>query len=326
MARIASLRSDANPTNRHPAMLLLRAIAAATLLVALLPCQVEEVGGEADVRGAEVERRMKEGKGMRGEAGEKEAEANLTPEQRLARNITSGAGAYCSFQLSVVPAKLMPGQSGTLRVLAALRGNSVLPSPAPLEMVGPTAQGSLMLGALSPQPAGPGRLAAAYLGRPVYDNYAVFEVPVAMAGDAALGSKHVAAVDMRFDLFDGNTAQPIGRFVDRVSMEIEVGRVADPEVRGLARGGSAPPAEAPTTGTPSAAPGAAPVAGLDRPLTGRVLVADTTPATAAPTAAEPPPAESSQPTVDEAGGVPVGLLVGGAVAAVVLGLLLLRRK
>jgi hypothetical protein len=131
-------------------------------------------------------------------------------------------------------------------------------------MVGPTAQGSLMLGALSPQPAGPGRLAAAYLGRPVYDNYAVFEVPVTMAGDAALGSKHVAAVDMRFDLFDGNTAQPIGRFVDRVSMEIEVGRVADPDVRGLARGASAPPAEAPTTGAPAAAPVAAPDAGLDR--------------------------------------------------------------
>jgi len=319
------LRSDANPTNRHPAMMLLRAIAAATLLVALLPCQVEEVGREADVRGAEVERRMKEGKGMRGEAGEKEAEENLTPEQRLARNITSGAGAYCSFQVSVVPAKLMPGQSGTLRVLAALRGNTVLPSPAPLEMVGPTAQGSLTLGALSPLPAGPGRLAAAYLGRPVYDNYAVFEVPVTMAGDAALGSKHVAAVDMRFDLFDGNTAQAIGRFVDRVSMEIEVGRVADPDVRGLARGASAPPADAPPTGAPAAAPVAAPDAGLDRPLAGRVLVADPTPATAAPTATEPPP-EPSQPAVDEAGGVPTGVLAGGAVAAVVLGLLLLRRK
>jgi hypothetical protein len=266
---------------------------------------------------------------MRGEAGEKEAEENLTPEQRLARNVTSGAGAYCSFQLSLVPAKLMPGQSGTLRVLAALRGNTVLPSPAPLEMVGPTAQGSLTLGALTPQPASPGRLAAAYLGRPVYDNYAVFEVPVTMAGDAALGSKHVAAVDMRFDLFDGNTAQPIGRFVDRVSMEIEVGRVPDPDVRGLPRSGGAPPAEAPAATAPAVAPASStgPDAGMERPLTGRVLVADPTPVDPGKAAAAvEPPSDSSQPAVDEAGGVPMGLLAGGAVAAVVLGLLLLRRK
>ena len=86
-------------------MLLLRTCAAAAILAVLIPAQVEEVGGESDVRGAEIERRMKEGKGQRGE-GEKENEENLTPEQRLARNVTSGAGAYCRFQASLVPAKM----------------------------------------------------------------------------------------------------------------------------------------------------------------------------------------------------------------------------
>ena len=307
-------------------MLLLRSIAAAAFLAALLPCQVEEVG-EADVRGAESERRMKEGKGQRGEEGEKFAEENLTPEQRLARNVTSGAGAFCGFQVSVSPAKLMPGQSGTLKVLATLRGNTVLPSPAPIEMVGPQQQGKVTLGGLTPLPASPGRLAAAYVGRPVYDNYAVFEVPVTMAADAPLGSKHVAAVDMRFDLYDGNSAQPIGRFVDRVAMEIEVGRVADPEVRGMNKAAASPEpkpdAPAPTT----AASEGGSDAGAPTPLAGRVLVADPAPAPPAPSASVDGPAtDAPPPTVEESGGMPVLLLAGGAVAAVVVGLLLLRRK
>lgn len=305
-------------------MLLLRSVVAAAVLAALLPCQVEEVG-EADVRGAESERRVKEGKGLRGEEGEKLAEENLTPEQRLARNVTSGAGAFCSFQLSATPAKLMPGQSGTLRVLATLRGNTVLPSPAPMEMVGPQQQGKVTLGSLTPLPAAPGRLAAAYLGRPVYDNYAVFEVPVTMAADAPLGSKHVAAVDMRFDLFDGNSAQPIGRFVDRVSMEIEVGKVADPEVRGMAKAAAAPEATPDLPAPTAAAAGGANDAGAPAPLAGRVLVADPTPSAPTPSV-DTPPTDAPQPTVDEAGGVPIGLVVGAALAAVLVVVLALRRK
>ena len=305
-------------------MSLFRSVAAAAFLAALLPCQVEEVG-EADVRGAESERRMKEGKGQRGEEGEKIAEENLTPEQRLARNVTSGAGAFCGFQVSVSPAKLMPGQSGTLKVLATLRGNTVLPSPAPIEMVGPQQQGKVTLGGLTPQPAAPGRLAAAYLGRPVYDNYAVFEVPVTMAADAPLGSKHVAAVDMRFDLYDGNSAQPIGRFVDRVSMEIEVGKVADPEVRGQSQA-AAVPESAPVAGQPTPpAAGGAPDAGGPAPLAGRVLVADPAPS-APPATVDVPATDAPQPIVEESGGVPVLVLAGGAVAAIVVGMLLLRRK
>lgn len=302
----------------------LRSLAIAAILVGLLPCQVEEVSGESDVRGAEIERRTKEGMGKRGEEGEKVPDENLTPEQRLARNITSGAGAYCAFQLSVSPAKLLPGQSGTLRVLATLRGNTVLPSPAPLEMVGSQNQGKLTIGALTPRPADPGRLASAYLGRPVYDNYAVFELPVTMAADAPMGSKHVAAVDMRFDLYDGNSAQPIGRFLDRVSTEIEVGAVADPLVRGLAQASAGAGAVPVPSETAAAAAGRAD-AGDTRSLTGRVLVADPV-QPAAGAAADSPSADGSGPSVEEAGGMPLPLLVGGAVAAILAAVLLLRRK
>lgn len=306
-------------------MLLLRTCAAAAILAVLIPAQVEEVGGESDVRGAEIERRMKEGKGQRGE-GEKENEENLTPEQRLARNVTSGAGAYCRFQASLVPAKLLPGQSGMLKVLATLQGNAVIPAPAPMEMVGLMQQGSVVLGPLSPLPAEPGRLAAAYLGRPVYDNYAIFDVPVTMAADAPLGSKHVAAVDMRFDLYDGNTAQPIGRFVDRVSLTIEVGAVPDPQVRGLAAPDAAPAAVAPAAAPPADAPSVGAAGGAAKlPVDGQVRTPE--PATTAPAAAvEAPAGDGPVPSADGAEGVPMPLLLGGGVALAVLGILLLRRK
>ena len=306
-------------------MLLLRTCAAAAILAVLIPAQVEEVGGESDVRGAEIERRMKEGKGQRGE-GEKENEENLTPEQRLARNVTSGAGAYCRFQASLVPAKLLPGQSGMLKVLATLQGNAVIPAPAPMEMVGLMQQGSVVLGPLSPLPAEPGRLAAAYLGRPVYDNYAIFDVPVTMAADAPLGSKHVAAVDMRFDLYDGNTAQTIGRFVDRVSLTIEVGAVPDPQVRGLAAPDAAPAAVAPAAAPPAAAPSVGAAGGAaNLPVDGQVRTPE--PATNAPAAAvEAPAGDGPVPSADGAEGVPMPLLLGGGVALAVLGILLLRRK
>lgn len=308
-------------------MLLLRTVTAAALLAALLPCQAEEVGGESDVRQVEIERRMKEAGGQRGAAGEKESEENLTPEQRLARNVTSGAGAYCRFQASLVPAKLLPGQSGTLKVLATLQGNAVIPSPAPMEMVGLLQQGMVTLGALAPVPAELGRLATAYLGRPVYDNYAIFDVPVTMSADATLGSKHIAAVDMRFDLYDGNSAQPIGRFVDRVSLSIEVGSVPDPQVRGLAAAAVVAPAGA--TSAALAVPDGLPVGGPDaagpRRLDGKVLVAEPAPPAGATDA--PPAADPAAPTVgDDAGGVPLPLLLGGGAALVVIGILLLRRK
>lgn len=300
---------------------MLRFVLPFALLVAVAPCQVEEVGGEPDVRAVEGESRIKGGKGMAGEKGEV-PEENLTPEQRLARNVTSGASAFCRFSASVTPAKLMPGQTGTLKVLAALQGNAVLPSPAPLELVAPAQQGALQLGRLSAQPAAPGRLAAAYVGRPVYDNYAIFEVPVTMAGDAAMGSKHVASIDMRFDLYDGGSAQPISRFLDRVGLEIEVGRVADPEVQGLARPAEeTAPAVAPTAAPAASAPGAPAAAS---PLQGNVVVPEAAPATggAAPEAA---PADGPAPVVTPEG-LPMPLLLGGGVLVVLVLLMLVRRK
>lgn len=307
-------------------LMLLRLASAIVCLAVLLPGQGGETG-EADVRAAEGERRMKAAQGERGEKGEVEDDKNLTPEQRLARNITSGASNYCRLMASVTPAKLLPGQSGTLRILATLQGHAVLPSPAPIEMLGQAQQGAVTLGALAARPADAGRLEKGYLGRPVYENYAVFEVPVTMAPTAVIGSKHTVAVDLKFDLYDGNSAQAIGRFLDRAATEIEVGRTLDPEVKGVPRRAETPPVAA--VQAPAGVANEAPVvAPPPAPLQANAVVPEPTRPTPAATSTKEAVAEpvAQLPVEDEGGGLPMPLLVGGGALLLAVVLLLARKK
>ncbi len=302
--------------------MLLRLVVGIVCFAALLPCQT----GEVEVEAEGLRTRQKGEKGQTGEVDKEAADERLTPEQRLARNITSGASAYCQFVATVKPAKLMPGQSGTLRIVATLQGDAVIPSPAPLELTPAPSQGPVQLGTHTLRPAEAGRLAKGYLGRPVYDNFAVLEVPVTMAADALLGSKHVVAVDLKFDLYDGSSAQVIGRFLDRAATEVEVGLTPDPAVQGGRRrdqqpSGASEPAPVVTS---QAAPATLP----ETPLTGNVLVARE-PVPVAPAETESAPrsnAANTLPSAAEDESFPPFLLVGGGVLVLGLVVLLARKK
>jgi hypothetical protein len=279
--------------------------------------------GETD--GARAERLRKGGE--KSEKGEEvEVEENLTPEQRLARNITSGASAHCRFLATVKPAKLLPGQTGTLFVTAVLLGHAVLPDPAPFEIMSPAQQGSVAIGAVAAQPAEPGRIEKAYLGRPVHENYAIFELPVTMGADAPLGSKHAVNVEMKFDLYDGNSGTAISRFLDRVTAEIEVGRVLDPAIQGVARPAAAASERPVVIAGAGEAPAPTVAANVPAPLAGQAVVpAAAVPAAAgAPTSAEPA-ATLAPPTADD-GGLPTGIAIGGGAVVLLLLVLLLRRR
>lgn len=307
--------------------MLLRSLFVLTTLCALALAQ----GGEAEE--AERVRRKQaaidEGSDVK-EAGKgdnpddaAEKDRLLTPEQRLARNVRHGASNFCTFVATPKPAKLMPGQTGVLVVTAILKGQAVLPSPAPLEITSPATQGLATLGSATFRPAEPGRLHQGYLGRPVYDNWAIFEVPVTMSPEAQVGRKQPVVLDFKFDLYDGMSAQAVGRFLDRAATEIEVGQSADPSVSiGHRQAGTGPvvavvPAGADGTdaarGSPAAPPSrtveAAPVAAAGQ---------------AAPTPVAGPQDDSL--LVDEGSPLPVPLLVGGGALVVALLLLLARRK
>jgi hypothetical protein len=319
-------------------MMLIRRLLPLLLLTNLVPGQEDRLSE----REAEMERRIKaraerggehDEKGQPSEKEEAEDLGNLTPEERLARTVRSNASAFCRFVPAVKPAKLMPGQTGTLVISVLFNGQAVLPSPAPMELMGSPKQGVVTLGGLSIQPAEPGRHAAAYLGRPVYDNYAILEIPVTVAPDAAIGTKQAVGIDLRFDIYDGSSAQPIGRFVDRVAAEIEIGRVLDPVVVGLAT--SAPAAAA--TGAAQPVAGEAEVAG--RPGAGTVSPERVIGAQTEPIAALEPAVRDAEPAVPTAvdpdwsnlqhpddSPVPLPIWIGGGILLLALVLLLARRK
>ncbi|HEX6813226.1 MAG TPA: hypothetical protein VF384_16510 [Planctomycetota bacterium] len=301
--------------------MLLRTVLALVCLVAIAPCQGGEAGEEAGqvIRG--VDDSSKRGKAD----DEKNLEKNLTPEQMLARNVTTGASAFCRFHATVKPAKLMPGQSGVVSVAAILLGDAVIPSPPQVEMIAALQQGVFTLGAMSFQPADVGKHAKGYLGRPVYDNFAIFEVPVTVAPEAEVGKKHRVAIDMRFDLYNGTSAQPVGRFIDQVSAEIEIGRALDPAI--AQRTGTASPADVRRAGVEPPTASSLPV---DEPKpAARVLEGTAIVPAAAPVQSqqvEPAPAEIPVGIDDSETLLPLPLLVGGGVLLLGIVLLLARKK
>lgn len=238
--------------------------------------------------------------------------------------ITSAA-AFCRFYAAIKPAKLMPGQSGTMIVTAALSGQAVIPAPAPLERVGAAQCGIVTLGAAVCRPAEPGRLAPAYLGRPVYDNYAVIEIPITMAADAELGKKQAVQVDLRFDIHDGASAQLIGKFIDRAVAEVEVGRALDPAVQG---GMSTDAGAGPSDTTGSASVGAAAAGGNvhaepPRVITGEATLPAKESAGVTPRAEDPEHEPLAAP--DEGIGL-MPILVGGGTVVLLILLLVARRR
>lgn len=320
-------------------MMQIRRLLPLLLLVAWLPAQENRL----DEREAAMEQRMREraeragksrsgeGKGEeRSEKEEAEAEAlrNMTPEERLAHSVRNNASTFCRFVAAVKPAKILPGQTGVIRVSALMNGQAVLPSPAPMELIGAPRQGLATLGGLSFHPAELGRHAAGYIGRPVYDNYAVFEVPVTIAADAVIGTKQAVSLDLRFDIYDGVSAQAIGRFVDRVTTEVEVGLALDPAVQGGTKPASTPEAEA------SKAPvGTGATAGADRDAatepTSRVIHGQDpvmVPQTAPFVDAAPVPDRESLPPPTEGGDLPLPVLLGGGGLLLAIVLMLARRK
>lgn len=318
----------------------MRTISALLLLIAALPGQEATQNPDSRQRQnrmdariqAAKERAAKEGKDWAKEIGGKEgmsAEelehlAKLQIEAEEQKNGVRGAGAFCRFVASAKPAKLMPGQSGTMRVTALLSGQAVLQAPAGMEILSGTRQGLVSFGAPTFQPAENAKLAPAYLGHPVYDNYLVFDLPVTMAPDAEVGKKQPIQLDLRFEIFDGTTAQSIGRFIDRAATEIEVGSVPDPAVKG----GASAPAE--RVDAPAAAKATsrenAPVAA---PPSERVIKGSTPTPVAEEVARTAPPPTLPEPdrSLDSSESVPVlPLAIGGGMLLLLVVLLVSRKR
>lgn len=187
---------------------------------------VGAVGGKGGIRAVDVE------------AVEKSEKEGYDPETGMKNGFTldkqptvQTARGHCRFDGAIQPRRLMPGQTGKLILTMMLEGDSVMTAPSSLSLK--AAQGGMTLGAWSMLPAQPGRIASAYMGQPVYDNWAVIEATVTMPSEARLGEKRSAVLDLEFDLHSGSTGQSLGHFRDSVTVPCEVGVALNPNVVSL---------------------------------------------------------------------------------------------
>lgn len=255
-------------------------------------------------------------------AGEKWA--LMTPEERLAANVRRGSKSHCRFVAVCRPPKLLPGESGTLMITAILQGQAVLSSPLQMTMTPRVNLGSASLGALVAHPALPGTIAKAYLGRPVYENTAVFEVPVTMGNEVRLGEKTSVAVDLQFDVYNGDSGRAVGRFIELVRVDVEVAPHLDPQIVGRKTKSQdepksvsiAPPKPTNSETTNTIKPDSNAMSGtaVVIPAGGPELVEVDEPATPG----------DLPPTGGDGGGVPFMLIIGGGVF--LLAVLLRMRK
>lgn len=281
-------------------------------------------GGKGGIRAVDVEVVEKAGaEGFDPETGSKTGfKLDKAPQIVNARG-------HCRFDGSVQPRRLLPGQSGKLLVTMMLEGDSVLTGPEGLKVT--SAAGSMALDAWKLLPATVARIAHAYKGRPVYDNWAVIEGTVTMPTEARLGEKRNVVLQLELDLHSGSNGEFLGHFVDSVTVPCEVGVAANPVVSAVVPAGSAAQAG------PKSAPSEAekPVASTPAP---EVAAANQSPQAAEltdPVPAQSQPADAQDmgssaelaPSVEESTKDNL-LIVGGgaAVLILVIAVFLLRRR
>ncbi len=276
-------------------------------------------GGERPVSGELM--KAEEG----GEGGKVEA-----PRYRPARG-------FCSFVLSVTPARVPPGGRGTLIVTMLFEGNAVMTAPPPVRFNIPSEQGPFQVGPASFRPPKAGYLTEAFRGQPVYDNYAIFEVPFGVDRSSPLGKFRLGG-ELEFDLHNGSTGQPIQTFLERVGISVEVGEAPAEAIPVLRAGGTDDAvipmptsgragAEQRDTGEPTAGRDQEPAVGLQKPerAIGAELGNAETPA--GPGSTQSPDGFGQLDEMSAPTGSNLPWLLGGLAAVLLLlGLVLLRRR
>jgi len=301
-------------------------LAALACFTAVLPGQNSEVQEELEARRRKLAQKRKEGDGKIEPGDLRE----FSPEETLEARKRRGARGQCRFVAAMRPPKLLPGQSGTMLITAVLQGRSVLLAPSQVSM-NPQPNGDMaQFGGLMARPAPLGSIHEAYRGQPVYENTAVFEVPVTITSKAKLGDKVAAAVDLEFDIYDGRTGQPVGRFIERVQTLVDIAPHLDPEVQGRTER-EADPSEAAQPVQPLGEGAGDNVGngadnGTSNAMSGTANAVDEPEQPVDPV----PPSNAGEDdlpsTSTDEGGFPTLLVVGGGAFLLVIVLLLMRKK
>lgn len=302
-----------------------------SLLLTLIACcgaalPAQEKPGALQ-RQMEKQRKKLAQKRERGDGVEVEGVEDTSPEALRNARRMRGSRGQCRFVPAMRPPQLLPGQSGTLLITAILQGNSVLQAPAQLVVTPRTNGDVVQLGELKARPAKVGTIHAGYRGQPVYENTAVFEVPVTISSAAKLGDRAQVALELEFEIHNGDSAQMVGKFIERVQTQVEIAPYVDPVVEAASSRDAAEPAgEVPAPSAPEprpSRPAADAGAGGDA-LGGAASAAEEVPVPV--NAAEQGDGGELPPTVVSEGQFPTPLVVGGGVLLLVIALMILRKK
>lgn len=283
--------------------------------------EVLEAGGEEDARGK----------------GDGPDLSKMTPEERLEYGARrGGARGHVTFVAACRPDKLLPGETGTLLITAILQKSSVLRAPAQVSVIPVKSASAVEIGTLTARPPQVGRLAPAFIGRPVYENTAVFEAPITMGAGAPIGQTQTVAVDLKFDVYNGETGTAMLRTTERVTATVQVAPNPNPAVDRAGPPVEAPPSEVPQPvddgagDTPVPSEPERDVQPAVEPMHGTAGVVPQNAPQPEPeepaTSENGPPLPDSAPIDNSGGGLPIGLIAGGGALLVLIVLLLLRRK
>lgn len=149
--------------------------------------------------------------------------------------------------LGFEPRRIAPGATGTARLVLSMQRESVLAVGTHLEIIYPTEQLGVQFG---PWQLGEPQLGAAqgaFRGRPVYENYALVEIPMTVPSSTAFGKYQIRMMVIA-DITDGRTGNTVRRAQAQVAGDLVVGPPlptppAPMGVRGAAGTESGPSAE-----------------------------------------------------------------------------------
>ena len=177
-----------------------------------------------------------------------EAAPIAKPVPKAPLEVKGAKAGVVRFESSCSPKKLAPGGMGTITVVMAFVGDTVMLDPPPMTFQTEARQASIGLGVPVFRAVKSAGRAPALKGRAAFDDYAIFDVPITV--DAyARPALYPVKLAFTYQLHDGKTGGTREPYSDEIEIEISVQNppVAEPEAAALAGpkvGGSSAPAAA----------------------------------------------------------------------------------
>ncbi len=129
---------------------------------------------------------------------------------------------FAGFVVSTKPARLAPGQSGTLIVVVSLQGDAIVVPGGTIGVTYPSTQGPITLGAFTVRPPKPGTLYKAFLDRPIHEKVLQIEIPISVQGGTAY-DRYPVHLELALDMTSGGSGDAMGTKKGPVSHQVLVG-------------------------------------------------------------------------------------------------------